>query len=149
MQDDHNQLRVIAVAGWLKLWNQSLQYLGRISEEQNRVYSTDDKFRVFLSDPLPGLSSQRPLLNRIIFLVRDPDPQARPALQAVPLVDGIAGLMDLTYAGYVPALAGQKPRLFQQCAHIMQRATAWRLTIPWGLDRMESVLDLLQREIFR
>jgi hypothetical protein len=67
----------------------------------------------------------------------------------MPLLEGIAGLMELTYAGYVPVLAGQKSRVFQQCARIMQQAKAWRLTVPWGLDRMESVLDLLDREIFK
>jgi hypothetical protein len=113
------------------------------------VYSTDDKFRVFLSDPLQDPTSQRALLDRIVFLARDDDPQAQPALQPVPLLDGIAGLMELTYAGYVPALAGQKSRVFQQCARVMQQAKAWRLTVPWGLGRMDSVLDLLQREIFK
>lgn len=148
LQDQDDGPRVIPVAGWLKLWNQSLQYLGQTPEEQNRVHSTDDKFRVFLSDPLQNPSSKR-VLDRIIFLARDSDSQAQPALQPMPLLDGIAGLMELTYAGYVPVLAGQKSRLFQQCARIMQRAKAWRLTVPWGLDRMESVLDLLDREIFK
>jgi hypothetical protein len=149
LQDVDHEARVIPVAGWLKLWSQSLQYLGQTPEEQNRVYSTDDKFRLFLSDPLQDPTSQRALLDRIVFLARDTDPQAQPALQPVPLLDGIAGLMELTYAGYVPALAGQKSRIFQQCAHVMQRAKAWQLTVPWDLDRMESVLDLLQREIFK
>jgi hypothetical protein len=149
LQDVDLEVRVIPVAGWLKLWNQSLQYLGQTPDEQNRVYSTDDKFRLFLSDPLQNPTSQRALLDRIIFLTRDTDAQTQPALHPVPLLEGIAGLMELTYAGYVPALAGQKSRVFQQCAHVMQQAKAWRLTVPWGLDRMESVLDLLQREIFK
>jgi hypothetical protein len=148
LQDEDDGLRVIPVAGWLKLWNQSLQYLGQTPEERNRVHSTDDKFRIFLSDPLQNPSAKR-VLDRIVFLTRDSDSQAQPVLQPMPLLDGIAGLMELTYAGYVPALAGQKYRVFQQCAHIMQQAKAWRLTVPWGLDRMESVLDLLDREIFK
>ncbi|MDP9051393.1 MAG: hypothetical protein M3O31_11845 [Acidobacteriota bacterium] len=146
LEDHANELCVIPVAGWLKLWDQSLQYLGQTPQQANRVYSTDDKFRLFLNDPL-GEPLPHPL-NHIIFLGRDPDPQAQPALQPLPLLDGIAGLMELTYAGYVPALAGHKSRLFQQCAHVMQQASAWRLSVPWGLDRMESVLDLLDHEIF-
>ncbi len=149
LQDVDAELRVIPVAGWLKLWNQSLQYLDQTPEEQNRVYSTDDKFRVFLSEPLHNPTSQRAPLDRIIFIVKDTDSQAEPSLQPVPMLDGIAGLMELTYAGYVPVLAGQKSRVFQQCAQVMQQAKAWQLTVPWGLDRIDSVLDLLQREIFK
>jgi hypothetical protein len=144
LQSDAGTMRVIPVAGWLKLWNQSLQHLGATPLEQNRVFSTDDKFRLFLPDP----GSTRSQLGRVIFLARDPDAQAQPALQPLPLVDAIAGLMDMTYVGYVPALAGQQSALFQQCAHVFRHAQAWRLTVPWGLDRMDSVLDLLERDIF-
>jgi hypothetical protein len=57
--------------------------------------------------------------------------------------------MELTYAGYVPALTGQRSRIFQQCARVFWNAQAWRLTVPWGLDRMESVLDLLESDVFK
>ncbi len=137
-------LRVIPVAGWLKLWNQSLEYLGESPIESNRVYSTDDKFRLFL----PDSGSQRLPLKRVVFLARAANPQARPTLQPVPLLDAIAGLMELTYAGYVPTLAGQKSRIFRQCAQVFQHSQAWRLTVPWGLDHMESVLDLLEQSSF-
>jgi hypothetical protein len=137
-------LRVIPVAGWLKLWNESLQFLGEEPAEENRVYSTDDKFRLYLPNAHPG----RPRLGRVVFLARSPDSQSPPALQSVTLLEAIAGLMRMTYAGYVPALAGQKSRIFQQCAQVFQRSQAWRLTVPWGLDRIESVLDLLERDIF-
>jgi hypothetical protein len=144
LQSDSGAMRVIPVAGWLKLWNQSLQYLGETPVEQNRVFSTDDKFRLFLPDP----GSTRSQLARVIFLARDPNAQAQPALQPLPLVDAIAGLMDMTYVGYVPALAGQQSTIFQLCARVFQHAHAWRLTVPWGLDRMDSVLDLLELDIF-
>jgi hypothetical protein len=87
------------------LWNESLQHLGDTPVEQNRVFSTDDKFRLFLPDP----GSTRSQLARVIFLARDPNAQAQPALQPLPLVDAIAGLMDMTHVGYVPALAGNSP----------------------------------------
>ena len=144
LQSDSGAMRVIPVAGWLKLWNESLQHLGETPVEQNRVFSTDDKFRLFLPDP----GSTRSQLARVIFLARDPNAQAQPALQPLPLIDAIAGLMDMTYVGYVPALAGQQSTIFRQCARVFQHAHAWRLTVPWGLDRMDSVLDLLERDIF-
>jgi energy-coupling factor transporter ATP-binding protein EcfA2 len=141
---DSKALLVVPVAGWLKLWNQSLQHLGETPIEQNRVFSTDDKFRLFL----PDSGSQRPRLERVVFLAKSPHSQAQPALQPVPLLEAIAGLMEMTYAGYVPSLAGQQSRVFQQCASVFQHAQAWRLIVPWGLDRMESVLDLLEKDIF-
>lgn len=144
LQFDPDATRVIPVAGWLKLWNESLQYLGETPSEQDRVYSKQDKYRLFL--PVPG--PDRPRLDRIVFLSKAPDPHAQPALQPLDQVEAIAGLMEMTYVGYVPILAGQQPRIFQQCARVFQRAQAWRLTVPWGLDRMDSVLDLLERDIF-
>jgi hypothetical protein len=130
------------------LWNESLMYLGETPVEQNRVYSTDDKFRLFLAEPLAAINSDRPRLDRVVFLARGGDSRTQPMLEPLPLLDGIAGLIKLTYAGYVPALGGQKSRVFQQCARVLQQAKAWRLTIPWSLDRMEAVLDLLDSEIF-
>ena len=54
----------------------------------------------------------------------------------------------MTYAAYVPALSGQDPRVFRQCARLFQRAQAYRLTVPWDLTRLDAVLDLLDRELF-
>lgn len=149
LQAEDTGMRVVPVAGWLKLWDQSLQYLGETPDEQNRVYSTDDKFRLFLTDPPESPNFEWPSLDRVVFLAQDRDPQAHPTLQPISVLDGIAGLMKLTYAGYVPALGGQKSRIFQQCARVLQKAKAWRLTVPWGLDRMEAVLDLLESDIFK
>ena len=56
--------------------------------------------------------------------------------------------MDMTYAPYVPALTGQDARAFRQCARVFQHAQAYRLTVPWGLDRIDAVLDLLERDLF-
>lgn len=143
--DPHSVMRVVPVADWMKLWNESLQYLGETPREQNRVFSTDDKYRVFLPDTGCG----RRLLGRIVVLDKDPNPQAEPSLRPLPLLDAIAALMDMTYVGYVPALTGRQTRVFDQCARVFRHAKGWRLTVPWDLDRMESVLDLLEEDIFR
>ena len=137
-------MRVVPVADWLKLWNESLQYLGETPTEKNRVFSTDDKFRVFL----PDTGCERRRLGRVVLLSKDPNPHAEPSLQPLPVVDAVAALMDMTYVSYVPMLSGQQSRVFEQCARVFKDAQAWRLTIPWSLDRLESVLDLIEREIF-
>ena len=139
---------VVPVAGWLKLWNESLQFLGETPIEQNRVFSTDDKFRLFLAGPPANTGPEQLRLARVVFLAKAADSQAHPALRPVPLLEAIAGLMEMTYAGYVPTLGGQKSRLFQQCAGVFRHTQALRLELPWGLDRLESVLDLLESDIF-
>jgi hypothetical protein len=145
-------LHVVPIAGWLKLWNNSLQHLGEEPVEQNRVFSTDDKFRLYLADSAASSTppGEHPLrLGQVVFLARsaDPDCEAPPTLQPVPLLEAIAGLMELTYAGYVPESSGHKGRLFQQCAHALQGAQAFRLTVPWSLDHIDATLDLLEATI--
>jgi hypothetical protein len=135
--------RVICVAGWLKLWRQSFDHIGEIPQEQHRVFSTDDKFRLFLpaTDPAPRI------LRRVVLLEKAPSSDAAPALTQLTTPEAIAALMDQTYVAYVPTLMGQQARIFRQCARIFQHAEAFRLTVPWSLDRIDDVLDLLEREL--
>jgi hypothetical protein len=144
LETDAAAMRVVPVAGWLKLWNQSLQYLGETPSEHNRVYSKQDKYRIYLTDT----GAERPPLKRVIFLAKAPDAQAPPALERLDQVEAIAALMEMTYVFYVPLLAGQQRRVFQQCARIFQHAQGLRLTVPWDLARMDSVLNLLEKEVF-
>ena len=145
-------LRVIPVAGWLKLWNRSLEHLGETPEEQHRVFSTDDKFRLYLPPTEASRETSARHLTRVVFLEKsaagDPASPPQPTLQPVDTPTAIAGLMDMTYAPYVLALTGQDARAFRQCARVFQHAQAYRLTVPWSLDRIDSVLDLLERDLF-
>jgi hypothetical protein len=137
--------RVIPVTGWLKLWNQSLEHLGETPQPEHRVHSAEDKYRLYVrsADPRP-----RPL-RHLIFLDRTGDPEARPLLAPLTLTEAVAALMDMAYAVYIPALTGQQPRLFRECAGVFRHARAYRLTRPWKLERMDEVLDLLEREFSR
>ena len=58
--------RVIPVAGWLKLWRASLDHLGESPDERNRVYSAEDKYRLYLEND----AAQRPKLANLVFLSR-------------------------------------------------------------------------------
>ena len=145
LETDAAAMRVVPVAGWLKLWNQSLQYLGETPSEQHRVCTKQDKYRIYLTDT----AAERPPLERVIFLAKAPDAQAPPALEPLDQVEAIAALMEMTYVFYVPLLAGQQRRVFQQCARVFQHAQGLRLTVPWDLARMDSVLDLLEREVLQ
>ena len=136
--------RVIPVAGWLKLWRQSLDYLGETPEERNRTFSSDDKYRVYLPSG-PGRQRLLPL-SRIVFVARSESPDAPPSWEPLSAADAIAGMMAMTYLDYVPELTGEDARLFQQCAAVLLGARAYRLMVPWGLDRMESVLDFIEEQ---
>jgi hypothetical protein len=137
--------RVIPVAGWLKLWRASLDHLGETPDERNRVYSADDKYRLYL----PASGSQRPALANLVFLTRAREPDQRPALVALSAAEAIAQMLRLTYLGYITELTGSHARVFRQCAEALAGARAYRLTAPWGLERMEDVLDLLEAELLK
>jgi hypothetical protein len=132
--------QVIPVAGWLKLWNQSLEHLGEAPNEQHRVFSTDDKFRVFL----PPASPVARHLGRLVFLERTPSAEASPALIPMAIPEAVAALMDMTYAVYIPVLTGRQPELFRTCAALLREAQPFRLVRPWSLERFDDVLDLLE-----
>jgi hypothetical protein len=136
-------IRVIPVAGWLKLWNQSFQHLGESPDEQHRVFSTDDKFRMYL--PASGAALIR--LGHVVFLSRTATVDAQPELQPLPIADAIGGLMNSTYVSYVPELMGQEPRVFRTCARVFQQAHPWRLTVPWDLNRIDATLDLIEAQL--
>lgn len=145
LEPAQDAMRVIPVAEWLKLWTESLDHLGESPAEEHRVFSTDDKFRLHLA--APAVAEAR--LGRIVFLAKSGHPQAAQTLERLTTLEAVAGLFDMTYVSYVPVLSGQKARIFQQCARALSHAEAFRLTRPWGLERMDEALDLVERTVLR
>ncbi len=126
---------VVPVAGWLKLWRKSLEHLGETPEERNRVFSADDKYRVYLETDKP----QRLTLANVVLLKKGE--AAR--LELLAASETIAAMMELTYVGYIPHLNRGDARSFLQCAKALENAKGYRLVVPWGFERMDEVLDLL------
>ena len=142
-QPQGDAMQFIPVAGWVKLWRTSLDHLGQVPEEQNRVFTADDKFRQYLDpDPLDGLA-----LRNLVFLERTASPDDPAGLARLGTPETIARMMELTYLAYITELTGSHVRVFQQCASVLKQASAHRLTIPWDLTRMDEVLDLLERKV--
>lgn len=135
--------RVIPVAGWLKLWRQTFDHIGEIPEERHRVYSTDDKFRLLL----PATDGAPRMLRRVVVLEKADGPDSALALSRLSTPEAVAALMEQTYVSYVPMLMGHQARVFRQCARVFQYAEAFRLRVPWSLQRIDEVLDLLDREL--
>jgi hypothetical protein len=141
-------VRVIPVAGWLKLWRASFQHLGTAPDEKNRVLRANDKFRMYLAgetDTTPEAgAADRPTLENLVFLARSETPDEPATLVPIPAAEAIAWMLRLTYLGYITDLTGSHARVFLQCAQVLAGARAWRLTVPWGFHHMDEVLDLLE-----
>ena len=137
------QMKVIPLAGWLKLWRTSLDHLGEIPEEKNRVYSEDDKYRLYLETH----AGDRPELANLVFLTKALEVGGEPRLEPLSSSETLAGMMQLTYLGYITELTGSHERVFRQCARVLAKAKGYRLVVPWGFEGMGGVLDLLEREL--
>lgn len=141
LEDRAGEMRVIPVAGWLKLWRASLSHLGETPDENHRVYSEDDKYRLYLRTR----AGDRPALANLVFLTRAVG--GEPRLEALSTAETLAGMMQLTYLGYITELTGSHARVFRQCARVLAGAKGYRLVVPWGFEGMDGVLDLLERNL--
>lgn len=138
-------LAVTPVAGWLKLWRQSLDALGENAAEENRLISTEDKFRVYLP---PG-ARLNPRLACVMLLERPADGanDAPAYLAPVTAATAVARLMDMVYLSEVAQVAGGERALFERCAGIVNQVKVVRLVAPLGFERMNEVLDLIEAEL--
>ncbi len=137
LEENAGEMRAVPVAGWLKLWRQSLEHLTMDSEQGARVFAKEDKFRM----PVDGAELQPMPLRTLVFLTRVE--QGEPRLVPMAAGETLARMMELTYLAYIPALNGEERRLFAQCGQALGQARAYRLEMPWALDRMDEVLDTL------
>lgn len=142
LEDEGGEMRVIPVAGWLKLWRPSLNHLGETPEEKNRVYSEDDKYRLYLETH----SGDRPTLRNLVVLTKAAEVGGEPRLEALTSAQTLAAMMQLTYLGYITELTGSHARVFRQCAQTLMGAKGYRLVVPWGFEAMDAVLALLEKE---
>lgn len=143
LEDEAGQMRVVPVAGWLKLWRASLNHLGESPEEANRVYSEDDKYRLYLETH----AGDGPMLRNLVFLTKSAEAAGEPRLEALTTAETIVRMMELTYLGYITELTGNHARVFRQCAQVLAGAKGYRLVVPWGFESMDRVLDLLERDL--
>ena len=142
LEEQGNSMHVVPVAGWLKLWKNSLDHLGEVPDERHRVFADDDKYRLYLH-PHPG-SGAPPTLRQLVFLERAASPDQPPRLHPLSTAETIARMMRLTYLGYITELTRSHARIFGQCALALRNAHAWRLVAPWDLAQLDSTLHLLE-----
>lgn len=134
-------LRVEPVAGWLKLWRESFETLGEMPDENNRIFSAKDKYRRYLAPA----QDERLELRNVVFLERGDNVK----LERVSSAAAMAGLVDMTYLSYLPALTGGSAAVFRRSAEVLQKARAWRLVVPRRWDAMPLAVEAVESLILR
>ncbi len=137
LEESDGEMRAVPVAGWLKLWRQSLDHLALDPQRGARVFAKEDKFRM----PVDGTEMEPLPLRALVFLARADE--GEPRLVPMAAAETLARMMELTYLAYIPAMNGEERRLFAQCGQALRQARAYRLEMPWALERMDEVLDTL------
>ncbi len=136
-------MRVVPVAGWVKLWRESMTHLGTQPEEGNRVFVAEDKYRMYLEPPTESVLT----LRNVILLTRA-EPEEAAMLVPMATVETLSAMMGMTYLAYVAELTGAQARLFQLCARALAGGQGYRLVAPWGWEQVDGVLDLLEQQLF-
>ncbi len=144
LEETAHGMRVVPVAGWVKLWRESMEHLGTQPEEVNRVFVAEDKYRMYLEPPTDSVLT----LRNIIVLTRAKKAEEPAMLVPMTTVETLSAMMQMTYLAYVAELTGTQARLFQQCARALVGGQGFRLVVPWGWERVEEVLDLLEQRLF-
>ena len=134
------EVMVTPVAGWLKLWRSSLHHLGRNEDGLERVFSEEDKYRV----PLAAGSQPEPIRS-VIFLDAGDASTPVTVMEEISRLEAIPLLMNLTHQAYLLEATGQREASFLRCGRVLSQAKAYRLRRPWGLEHLDSTMDVLQR----
>jgi hypothetical protein len=137
-------VQVTPTAPWLKLWRNSLESLGARAEGLIRVFSDDDKYRLPNTEAL-----QEAPLRKLIFLetADETNPASATVMEDLSRLEALPLLMSLVHHAWLLEATGQREQTFLRCSRILSQATANRLIRPWGLDHLNSTLDLIQNLI--
>ncbi len=138
---DEGGFSVEPVAGWLKLWRESFDNLGEVPEEENRIFSANDKYRRYLAVS----EGERLQLANVVLLERGDTV----SLERVSNARAVAGMIDRTYLAYLPLFTDGNADLFRRVAGALEGARAWRLVMPKQWDAMPAVLDTVAKQLLR
>jgi hypothetical protein len=133
---------VVPVAPALKLWRSALEQLGATPEELPRVFSRDDKYRMKI-----GEIEDRLPLRQIFFLEWAEDPEAPAEFIPVEGVHAIKRLMEYTHFDYLMKPTGRQAENFILGGRILSQVRAFTLRRPRNFDRIDCVIDALDRHL--
>ncbi len=134
---------VTPTAPWLKLWRNSLETLGKEVEGMAKVFSDEDKYRLPIAAPL-----QPEPIRKLFFLQSAEEGSlgsygSATVMENIPRLEAVPLLMSLVHHAYVLEATGQREETFRRCSRVLSQASAHRLIRPWGLEHLESTVDLV------
>ena len=129
---------VTATAPWMKLWQASLDHLGKPAEGLERVFSDEDKYR------LPLVANAKPEAIRQLFFLESRNDVSVTTIGAISRLEALNLLMHFAHHAFVLEATGQREETFVQCSRVLSQATAWRLIRPWGLEHLSATVDAVQ-----
>jgi len=124
----------------LKLWQNSLQALGRDVQDLHRVHTQEDKYHL----PIQAGFGSEPLRLRRIYILREADNAIQKSIGTIKGFEAVTQLADNTYQGRIVTHLDSKTQHFILCAKIAETAEICHLTRRMGFEYMEEVVaDLI------
>ena len=142
--DPYGEVMVTPVAAWLKLWRSSLDNLGRSYHGLERVFSEEDKYRV----PLTAGAQPEPIRSLVFLAAGDSaidSSRLVTTIDEISRLEAIPLLMNLIHQAFLLQATGQREESFVRCGRVLSQAKAYRLQRSWGLEHLESTMDVLQQ----
>jgi hypothetical protein len=138
--------RVIPVAPWLKLWQETLEELQEAPAAHPRAISSEDKYRMLLS---PGDCAPLRLAEILLLSsgsegsgeVSDGSGVRFAALAPARALDAV---LASTFQAYVVRATGQTAAYFQRWGRALEGVRVTEMVRPWGFGRMRETLDALE-----
>jgi hypothetical protein len=139
---------VVPVAPSLKLWRSALEALGQSPESLSRVFSTDDKYRMKLSQTDAYVAPDRHLPLRQVFFLEWSDTLNEPAtLTPVEGAAALTRLMEFTHYDYLMKATGRQSGNFLLCGRILSHARAFAFRRPRNFTHLNATLDTLVAQL--
>jgi hypothetical protein len=133
--------RVLPVAPWLKLWDQTLEAMGESSHGLARVFADDEKYRYRLQEPESATG-----LAELVLLERD-DALKEPVFERLAPVKAMQAVLDFTYQSWLVRAIRRTEHYFLLCGRALEGVRVTQMRRPWGFDAMETNLAALEEHL--
>jgi hypothetical protein len=130
--------KVSATAPRLKLWKNTVEALGRSSENLKRVIGRIEKYSLPVDQAIDGLPLRR------VYLLSEPSERDADGISRI---TGAAAMKSLADNLYCPELgwATRGESIFTQCRTLLDTVECYRLTRALGFAEMGAIIDRLEQ----
>lgn len=123
-----------------KLWENSVQALGKDSAEYSRVRPTLQKYEV----PAEQRCSQPYLPLRRIYVLHETRDGQTEGIEEIKGAARLAGLVQYTFRSRYLAGFGLQADHFKMCSEVLGPVRVFHLSRTWGLKRTPEIIDWLE-----